>query len=104
MVDQFLHHGVERFAHVTGHLERRDEPAAVDMAGLVGVGPALVLKSVIAGEVDQAHGLFLGREPLTDAFAAAAPDIVPTYMGLRYLTANASSPKATPLAYSIRCI
>ncbi|WP_433241053.1 ABC-F family ATP-binding cassette domain-containing protein [Streptosporangium sp. CA-135522] len=32
---------------------------------------------VIVGEVDQARGLFLGDEPLMDAFAAAAPDMTP---------------------------
>jgi ATPase subunit of ABC transporter with duplicated ATPase domains len=33
--------------------------------------------SVVVGEVDQARGLFLGEEPLIDAFGAAAPDLRP---------------------------
>ncbi len=33
--------------------------------------------SVIVGEVDQARGLFLGPEPLMDAFAAAVPELAP---------------------------
>jgi ATPase subunit of ABC transporter with duplicated ATPase domains len=33
--------------------------------------------SVVVGEVDQARGLFLGEEPLIDAFGAAVPDLRP---------------------------
>jgi ATPase subunit of ABC transporter with duplicated ATPase domains len=40
-------------------------------------GHAALGPSVIVGEVDQARGLFLGREPLMDAFAAAVPDLAP---------------------------
>jgi ATPase subunit of ABC transporter with duplicated ATPase domains len=32
---------------------------------------------VVVGEVDQARGLFLGDEPLLDAFGAAVPGMVP---------------------------
>ncbi|MEU9124820.1 ABC-F family ATP-binding cassette domain-containing protein [Streptomyces sp. NPDC048506] len=32
---------------------------------------------VVIGEVDQARGLFLGEEPLMDAFRAAVPDMAP---------------------------
>ena len=41
-------------------------------AGQAALGP-----SVVVGEVDQVRGLFLGREPLMDAFAAAVPDLAP---------------------------
>ena len=40
-------------------------------------GHAALGASVIVGEVGQARGLFLGREPLMDAFAAAVPDTAP---------------------------
>jgi ATPase subunit of ABC transporter with duplicated ATPase domains len=40
--------------------------------GHVALGPG-----VVVGEVDQARGLFLGDEPLLDAFGAAVPDLVP---------------------------
>jgi ATPase subunit of ABC transporter with duplicated ATPase domains len=40
-------------------------------------GHAALGASVIVGEVDQARGLFLGPEPLMDAFAAAVPDTAP---------------------------
>ncbi len=40
-------------------------------------GNAALGASVIVGEVDQARGLFLGREPLMDAFGAAVPDMTP---------------------------
>ncbi|HEY4463806.1 MAG TPA: ABC-F family ATP-binding cassette domain-containing protein [Streptosporangiaceae bacterium] len=40
-------------------------------------GHAALGASVIVGEVDQARGLFLGPEPLMDAFAAAVPDTPP---------------------------
>ena len=40
-------------------------------------GHAALGASVIVGEVDQARGLFLGPEPLIDAFAAAVPDTPP---------------------------
>ncbi|GAA4219732.1 ATPase subunit of ABC transporter with duplicated ATPase domains [Streptosporangium album] len=40
--------------------------------GNVSLGPG-----VVVGEVDQARGLFLGGEPLLDAFGAAAPDMAP---------------------------
>ena len=33
--------------------------------------------SVVVGEVDQARGLFLGEEPLIEAFGAAVPDLPP---------------------------
>lgn len=41
-------------------------------AGHASLGPG-----VVVGEVDQARGLFLGDEPLTDAFRACAPDMAP---------------------------
>lgn len=40
-------------------------------------GNASLGPGVVVGEVDQARGLFLGGEPLLDAFGAAAPDMVP---------------------------
>ncbi|MCW2879074.1 MAG: transporter, ATP-binding protein [Sphaerisporangium sp.] len=40
--------------------------------GHVALGPG-----VVVGEVDQARGLFLGDEPLLDAFGAAVPDLPP---------------------------
>ena len=40
--------------------------------GYAALGP-----SVVVGEVDQARGLFLGGEPLIDAFAAAVPAMAP---------------------------
>ena len=40
-------------------------------------GDASLGPSVVVGEVDQARGLFLGPEPLIDAFRAAAPDMAP---------------------------
>jgi ATPase subunit of ABC transporter with duplicated ATPase domains len=41
------------------------------VAGSTSLGPG-----VVVGEVDQARGLFLGDEPLIDAFGAAVPDLV----------------------------
>ena len=40
-------------------------------------GHAALGAGVIVGEVDQARGLFLGREPLLDAFGAAVPGLAP---------------------------
>ena len=40
-------------------------------------GHAALGASVVVGEVDQARGLFLGGEPLIDAFAAAVPATAP---------------------------
>jgi ATPase subunit of ABC transporter with duplicated ATPase domains len=40
-------------------------------------GHAALGASVVVGEVDQARGMFLGGEPLIDAFGAAAPGMVP---------------------------
>jgi ATPase subunit of ABC transporter with duplicated ATPase domains len=40
-------------------------------------GHASLGAGVVVGEVDQARGLFLGEEPLADAFRAAAPDLKP---------------------------
>ena len=40
-------------------------------------GYATLGPSVVVGEVDQARGLFLGGEPLIDAFAAAVPAMAP---------------------------
>ena len=40
-------------------------------------GHAALGASVVVGEVDQARGLFLGGEPLIDAFAAAVPAMAP---------------------------
>jgi ATPase subunit of ABC transporter with duplicated ATPase domains len=40
-------------------------------------GHAALGASVVVGEVDQARGLFLGSEPLMDAFGAAVPDMTP---------------------------
>ena len=40
-------------------------------------GHAALGAGVVVGEVDQARGLFLGREPLLDAFAAAVPGMAP---------------------------
>ncbi|MFH8568421.1 ABC-F family ATP-binding cassette domain-containing protein [Streptomyces sp. NPDC017993] len=41
-------------------------------AGQVSLGPG-----VVVGEVDQARGLFVGDEPLMDAFRASVPDLSP---------------------------
>ncbi|MBG6137280.1 ABC-F family ATP-binding cassette domain-containing protein [Longispora fulva] len=41
-------------------------------AGSAALGPG-----VVVGEVDQARGLFLGDEPLIDAFGAVVPDLAP---------------------------
>jgi ATPase subunit of ABC transporter with duplicated ATPase domains len=38
-------------------------------------GSAVLGSGVVVGEVDQARGLFLGDEPLADAFAAAVPEL-----------------------------
>lgn len=40
-------------------------------------GSATLGSGVLVGEVDQARGLFLGEEPLLDAFCAAVPDTEP---------------------------
>ncbi|ACZ89604.1 ABC-F family ATP-binding cassette domain-containing protein [Streptosporangium roseum] len=40
-------------------------------------GNASLGSGVVVGEVDQARGLFLGGEPLLDAFGAAVPDMAP---------------------------
>ncbi|MEV4612741.1 ABC-F family ATP-binding cassette domain-containing protein [Kitasatospora sp. NPDC049258] len=40
-------------------------------------GHAVLGSGVVVGEVDQARGLFLGGEPLLEAFAAAVPDTAP---------------------------
>jgi ATPase subunit of ABC transporter with duplicated ATPase domains len=40
-------------------------------------GHAALGPGVIIGEIDQARGLFLGGEPLIDAFGAAAPQMTP---------------------------
>ncbi|MEU0480341.1 ABC-F family ATP-binding cassette domain-containing protein [Streptosporangium sp. NPDC006013] len=40
-------------------------------------GGASLGPGVVVGEVDQARGLFLGDEPLVDAFGAAVPDMTP---------------------------
>ncbi|WP_455351515.1 ABC-F family ATP-binding cassette domain-containing protein [Streptomyces sp. SYSU K217416] len=40
-------------------------------------GHATLGSGVVVGEVDQARGLFLGEEPLLDAFCAAVPDTEP---------------------------
>ncbi|MEU3168290.1 ABC-F family ATP-binding cassette domain-containing protein [Streptosporangium sp. NPDC006930] len=40
-------------------------------------GNASLGPGVVVGEVDQARGLFLGDEPLVDAFGAAVPDMAP---------------------------
>jgi ATPase subunit of ABC transporter with duplicated ATPase domains len=40
-------------------------------------GKAALGASVVVGEVDQARGMFLGDEPLIDAFGAAAPEMMP---------------------------
>jgi ATPase subunit of ABC transporter with duplicated ATPase domains len=40
-------------------------------------GYAALGASIVVGEVDQARGLFLGGEPLIDAFAAAVPAMAP---------------------------
>ncbi|MFF4607186.1 ABC-F family ATP-binding cassette domain-containing protein [Streptomyces sp. NPDC001339] len=40
-------------------------------------GQAALGPGVVVGEVDQARGLFLGTEPLMDAFRAAVPDLAP---------------------------
>ncbi|MER7758485.1 ABC-F family ATP-binding cassette domain-containing protein [Streptomyces sp. NPDC097619] len=40
-------------------------------------GSAHLGSGVLVGEVDQARGLFLGEEPLLDAFCAAVPDTEP---------------------------
>ncbi|GGP43722.1 ABC-F family ATP-binding cassette domain-containing protein [Saccharothrix coeruleofusca] len=41
-------------------------------SGTASLGPG-----VVVGEIDQARGLFLGGEPLVDAFGAAVPDMAP---------------------------
>jgi ATPase subunit of ABC transporter with duplicated ATPase domains len=41
-------------------------------SGYAALGPG-----VVVGEVDQARGLFLGDEPLVDAFGTAAPELAP---------------------------
>ncbi len=40
-------------------------------------GHAALGPGVVVGEVDQARGLFLGDQPLLDAFGAAVPDLAP---------------------------
>src|SRR5688500_6432031 len=40
-------------------------------------GTAALGPGVVVGEVDQARGLFLGEQPLLDAFCAAVPDLLP---------------------------
>ncbi|MEU9191963.1 ABC-F family ATP-binding cassette domain-containing protein [Streptomyces hundungensis] len=40
-------------------------------------GHAVLGSGVVVGEVDQARGLFLGEEPLLDAFCAAVPETEP---------------------------
>ncbi|MFD4909944.1 ABC-F family ATP-binding cassette domain-containing protein [Kitasatospora purpeofusca] len=40
-------------------------------------GSSVLGSGVIVGEVDQARGLFLGGEPLLEAFAAAVPELAP---------------------------
>ncbi len=40
-------------------------------------GTAYLGPSVVVGEVDQARGLFLGNEPLVEAFGAAVPSMAP---------------------------
>ena len=40
-------------------------------------GQASLGPGVVVGEVDQARGLFLGEEPLLEAFGAAVPDLPP---------------------------
>ncbi|GAA0654885.1 ABC-F family ATP-binding cassette domain-containing protein [Kitasatospora atroaurantiaca] len=40
-------------------------------------GSSSLGSGVVVGEVDQARGLFLGDEPLAEAFAAAVPDLSP---------------------------
>jgi ATPase subunit of ABC transporter with duplicated ATPase domains len=40
-------------------------------------GHAALGPGVVVGEVDQARGLFLGDEPLLDAFRSAVPDMMP---------------------------
>ncbi|MEU4443973.1 ABC-F family ATP-binding cassette domain-containing protein [Actinosynnema sp. NPDC050801] len=40
-------------------------------------GSSSLGSGVVVGEIDQARGLFLGDEPLLDAFGAAVPDWVP---------------------------
>ncbi|MET8542162.1 ABC-F family ATP-binding cassette domain-containing protein [Kitasatospora sp. NPDC004799] len=40
-------------------------------------GSASLGSGVVVGEVDQARGLFLGGEPLAEAFAAAVPELSP---------------------------
>ncbi|WP_447006056.1 ABC-F family ATP-binding cassette domain-containing protein [Saccharothrix isguenensis] len=40
-------------------------------------GSSALGSGVVVGEIDQARGLFLGDEPLLDAFGAAVPDLVP---------------------------
>ena len=83
-------------------------PGTAARAQIAAAGGATIVASlgpsVIVGEVDQARPVPGPRAADGRASAAAAPNMAPTYMGLRYLTANAGSPKATPLAYSIRCI
>jgi ATPase subunit of ABC transporter with duplicated ATPase domains len=40
-------------------------------------GSSTLGSGVVVGEIDQARGLFLGDEPLLDAFGTAVPDLVP---------------------------
>ncbi|PSL56819.1 ATPase subunit of ABC transporter with duplicated ATPase domains [Saccharothrix carnea] len=40
-------------------------------------GSSSLGSGVVVGEIDQARGLFLGDEPLLDAFGAAVPELVP---------------------------
>ncbi|WP_033438391.1 ABC-F family ATP-binding cassette domain-containing protein [Saccharothrix sp. NRRL B-16314] len=40
-------------------------------------GSSALGSGVVVGEIDQARGLFLGDEPLLDAFGTAVPDLVP---------------------------
>ncbi|MCX4757914.1 ABC-F family ATP-binding cassette domain-containing protein [Kitasatospora purpeofusca] len=40
-------------------------------------GSSVLGSGVVVGEVDQARGLFLGGEPLLEAFAAAVPELAP---------------------------
>ncbi len=66
--------------------------------GYAALGPG-----VVVGEVDQARGLFLGDEPLVDAFGAAAPALNPADVrtllakfGLR--AAHVTAPGSHPVA------
>ena len=55
-------------------------------------GHAALGAGVIVGEVDQARGLFLGPEPLLDAFAAAVPDAPPPRSGPRSRSSACAPP------------